>query len=85
MKVLERPSEHDRRARRQARARRRRRFPRWVAFALALVAVFLTGMAFGRALDDAPEPGGVTTSVRTLNPLPQLPPARTVTVTVTER
>jgi hypothetical protein len=85
VKVLERPSEHDRRTRRQARMRRRRLVPRWLPVALALVAVFLTGLALGRALDDAPEPGGVTTSVRTLNPLPQLPPARTVTVTVTER
>jgi hypothetical protein len=75
--ILERPSTHD-------RGRPRRRFPRWLALALALVAVFATGVALGQALDDAPEPGGVTTSIRTLEPLPQEPPARTVTVTVTQ-
>jgi hypothetical protein len=79
--VLERPSDHQRN---RDRARRRRVFQRWLAFALALVVVFMLGIAFGRALDDAPEPGGVTTSVRTLTPLPQQPPARTVTVTVTQ-
>jgi hypothetical protein len=56
---------------------------RWLALVLALTLVFLVGIAFGQALDDAPEPGGVTTSVRTLTPLPQQPPTRTVTVTVT--
>ena len=80
MSVLERPSDQDRG---HKRGRRRRIFPRWLAFGLALVVVFVTGVALGRALDDAPEPGPVTTSVRTLTPLPQQPPARTVTVTVT--
>jgi hypothetical protein len=77
MSLLERPSRHD-------RARRRRFLPRWLVFGIALVAVFATGIALGQALDDTPEPGGVTTSVRTLEPLPQEPPARTVTVTVTQ-
>jgi hypothetical protein len=63
---------------------RRRLFPRGVAFALALVAVFLLGIAVGQALDDQPKAGGVVTSVRTLTPLPQQPPTRTVTVTVTQ-
>jgi len=76
MSVLERPSQ-------QNRPRRRRLVPRWLALAVALLAVFATGIAFGRALDDAPEPGGLTTSVRTLTPLPQQPPTRTITVTVT--
>jgi hypothetical protein len=66
------------------RVRRRRLVPRPLLVAALLVLVFLVGIAFGQALDDAPEPGGVTTSVRTLTPLPQEPPARTVTVTVTE-
>ena len=57
---------------------------RWAALVLALMVVFIVGIAFGQALDDAPEPDGVTTSVRTLTPLPQEPPARTVTVTVTQ-
>jgi hypothetical protein len=78
--VLERP----RRTSRQPNRRRRRWFPRWLAFALVLVAVFVVGVAFGQALDDAPQSGGVTTVVRTLEPLPQEPPARTVTVTVTQ-
>ena len=47
-----------------------------------LVAFFL-GMSVARTLDDRPKPGGVVTDVRTLTPLPQQPPARTVTVTVT--
>lgn len=75
MSVLERPS--------RRRDDRRRAFPRRLAVAIALLAVFAVGVALGRALDDAPEPGGVTTTVRTLEPLPQEPPARTVTVTVT--
>jgi hypothetical protein len=49
-----------------------------------LALAFLLGIAFSRALDEANEPGGVVTTVRTLTPLPQQPPARTVTVTVTE-
>ena len=72
------------RSRRPDRARPRRSLVRWALFAAALLLVFLVGIAFGQALDDAPEPGGVTTSVRTLTPLPQEPPARTVTVTVTQ-
>jgi hypothetical protein len=63
----------------------RRLFPRWAALALALVAVFVLGIAVGQALDDAPKPGGAVTTVRTLTPLPQQPPTRTVTVTVTQR
>ncbi|MBA2641346.1 MAG: hypothetical protein H0U82_00280 [Actinobacteria bacterium] len=78
MSMLERPSRTGRLS-----ARRRRYFPRWLAFGLALVAVFAIGVAFGQALDDAPESGKVTTFVRTLEPLPQEQPVRTVTVTVT--
>lgn len=65
------------------RARRRRRVPRTLVFALALLAVFILGIAVGQALDDEPKTGDVVTSVRTLTPLPQQPPTRTVTVTVT--
>jgi hypothetical protein len=60
----------------------RRRLRRAVVFALLAVVVFLLGMAFARALDDAPKHGQITTVVRTLTPLPQQAPARTVTVTV---
>jgi hypothetical protein len=62
---------------------RRRGFPHTVALVFALLAVFVLGIAVGQALDDSPK-GGVVTSVRTLTPLPQQPPTRTVTVTVTE-
>jgi hypothetical protein len=44
---------------------------------------FLLGIAFARTLDERPRSGGVITDVRTLTPLPQQPPTRTVTVTVT--
>ncbi len=50
---------------------------------LALALAFLLGMAFARTLDERPEPGGVVTDVRTLTPLPQQTPGRTVTVTET--
>ena len=79
MTVLERSSRGNRGQRRS-----RRRFLRPLAIALAFVAVFVVGVAFGQALDDGPAPSGVTTTVRTLEPLPQEPPARTVTVTVTQ-
>jgi hypothetical protein len=74
--MLERPS--------RERPKPRRSVARTVLLAAAFVLVFLIGIAFGQALDDSPEPNGVTTSVRTLTPLPQAPPARTVTVTVTQ-
>lgn len=66
------------------RGRRRRGVPRGLAFVLALLALFVLGVAVGQALDDEPKAGGVVTSVRTLTPLPQQPPTRTVTVTVTQ-
>ena len=50
---------------------------------LGLVAVLLLGISIGRALEDGPNPGGIQTNVRTLNPQPLPPAARTVTVTVT--
>lgn len=70
----------------QSRQRRRRprRGGRRLLLALALIVVFLLGIAVGQALDDSPKPGGAVTSVRTLTPLPQQPPTRTVTVTVTQ-
>lgn len=69
---------------RQQRPRSRRAtVVRAVIVALALVIAFLLGMAFARTLDERPERGGAVTNVRTLTPLPQQPPTRTVTVTVT--
>lgn len=71
-------------ARERARARRRRRSRRvvtWI-FSLALLGVvFLAGLAIGRAVEDAPRPGGTQTVVRTLEPLTVEPQERTVTVT----
>jgi hypothetical protein len=52
------------------------------AFALAGTAlVFFAGLAVGRALDDAPRPGGGQTLVRTLSPGTISPATQTVTVT----
>ena len=67
------------------RRRRRRLLSRRLLVALALIVVFVLGIAVGQALDDHPSPGGTITFVRTLSPLPQQPPTRTVTVTVTQR
>jgi hypothetical protein len=54
-----------------------------VLLLVGAVLAFLLGIAFAETLDERPEPGGVVTNVRTLTPLPQEPPTRTVTVTVT--
>jgi hypothetical protein len=70
---------------RQARPRRslRDRIGRLVLIAVALVIAFLLGMAFARTLDERPRSSDAETIVRTLTPLPQQAPTRTVTVTVT--
>jgi hypothetical protein len=71
-------------ARERARARRRRRSRRVVTSILGLAllgVVFLAGLAVGRAVEDAPRPGGTQTVVRTLEPLTVEPQERTVTVT----
>jgi hypothetical protein len=83
--MLERPSrERPRRERRdRSRPRRRENAARALLLALLLVFAFLLGIAVARTLDERPEPGDVQTTVRTLSPLPQQPPARIVTVTVT--
>ena len=52
-------------------------------FAACVVLAFLLGVAVARALDERPRDGDVVTEVRTLAPLPQQPPTRVVTVTVT--
>jgi hypothetical protein len=57
---------------------------RLVVAVAALALAFLLGIAFARTLDERPDPGDTVTRVRTLQPLPQQPPPRTVTVTVTE-
>ena len=76
--MLERPSREKR-----GRSRRREIVVRALLVAVLLVVSFLLGIAVARTLDERPQPGGVVTNVRTLTPLPQHPPARTVTVTVT--
>jgi hypothetical protein len=49
----------------------------------ALVLTFLLGVSFARTLDERPRSGPAGTTVRTLSPVPQGAPDRTVTVTVT--
>ncbi|HEX5449732.1 MAG TPA: hypothetical protein VFW85_06710 [Gaiellaceae bacterium] len=51
--------------------------------AVALVIVFVVGIAVGKALNDNSQPGGTQTIVRTLDPLPLAPARVTVTVTTT--
>ena len=70
---------------RERRPRKPPRTPLWrpALFALGLVIALLVGVALGRALEDGPSPGGTQTNVRTLEPQPLPPAARTVTVTVT--
>ena len=72
------------------RERRRRSSPRrriltWIVRLLAVAVVFVACLAVGRALEDAPEPGGTQTIVRTLEPLTVEPSERTVTVTTSGR
>lgn len=78
MSMLEQPS-------RQRRGRRvsRRTIGRVVLVAVGLALAFLLGIAFARTLDERPKSSGTVTNVRTLSPLPQEGPVRTVTVTVT--
>jgi hypothetical protein len=71
------------RSRRRAGRSRREAVVRAALALVVLAFAFLLGIAFARTLDERPEPGGVVTNVRTLTPLPQQPPGRTVTVTVT--
>jgi len=72
-----------RRDRRGAQRRRRRRSVlRWAMRLVVLGAVFWAGLAVGRAVEEAPQPGGTQTLVRTLEPATIGPAAETVTVTV---
>ncbi len=61
----------------------RDRIGRVVLAVVVLVLAFLLGMAFARTLDERPKSSGTVTVVRTLTPIPQGAPVRTVTVTVT--
>jgi hypothetical protein len=58
---------------------------RAIFLAIAVVFVFLAGVGLGEALHDNPDDTGTQTLVRTLQPLPLAPAARsTVTITVSE-
>jgi hypothetical protein len=71
------------RPRRERPRRRRRPWLRPLVALVLLALAFLLGIAFAQTLDERPEQGDLVTDVRTLTPLEQQPPARTVTVTVT--
>jgi len=73
----------ERRARRDERRARRRRFLRIVLLTLGAVLLFVIGLSLGRAIENAPQPGGEQTIVRTLAPGTLPPVTRTVTVTTT--
>lgn len=76
------------RYRERGRAPRRssgRRVAVWIFRLAVLAVVFVAGLAIGRALESAPDPGGTQTIVRTLEPLTVEPQERTVTVTTSER
>ena len=79
------PETESQTTRRASRRRERRRglLVPVVIGVVALAAVFVLGLVIGRALEDAPRPGGEQTIVRTLIPS-TIPPAEVVTVTVTE-
>ena len=68
---------------RRSRPPKRRSLGPPLLAAIGLVAALLLGVSLGRALEDGPSPGGTQTNVRTLEPQPLPPAARTVTVTVT--
>jgi hypothetical protein len=74
----------------RGRDRRRRSSPgrrilAWILRLAVVAAVFVAGLSIGGALEDAPDPGGTQTVVRTLEPLTVEPRERTVTVTTSER
>lgn len=71
------------RRRRRSGPSRRERIGRIALVAVGLTLAFLLGIAFAETLDERPSSGGAVTDVRTLTPLPQGAPTRTVTVTVT--
>jgi predicted nucleic acid-binding Zn ribbon protein len=66
---------------RERRRSRRRRILLWGARTLMLVVVFFVGYLIGRAVEEAPRPGGTQTRVQTLEPNTLPPVTRTVTVT----
>ena len=67
----------------EPRTTKQRSVARIVLGIVLAVLLFLLGIAFARTLDERPASGDTITNVRTLTPLPQESPGRTVTVTVT--
>lgn len=55
---------------------------RTIILGIAAAALFAAGVGLGQALDDNEQGGGTETIVRTLDPLPLAPAAKT-TITVT--
>ena len=78
MSMLEQRRRHNR-----DRRGRRETIGRVVLVVVGLTLAFLLGIAFAQTLDERPRSSGAETIVRTLTPLPQQAPVRTVTVTVT--
>jgi hypothetical protein len=76
------PSAGRGRARLEAQRARRRRIWRVVGGVAAGALLLFLGVAIGRAIEEAPRPGGTQTQVRTLEP--GTLPAVTRTVTVTD-
>ncbi len=74
------PPPRDRRQPTPRPSRRARPGKLIVLWALVVAAVFFIGLVIGKALEDAPAPGGTQTLVRTLEPS-TVGPALTVTVT----
>jgi hypothetical protein len=74
-----------RRERSRSRAARARRIAGWLLGLIVLLTAFLAGLAIGKAVEEAPNPGGTQTIVRTIEPLTVEPRERTVTVTTTGR
>ena len=77
------PSAREERSRHRAAAGRRRAALVWTARLVTLGLAFFAGLAVGRALEDAPKPGGTQTLVRTLVAGTVRPEPETVTVTTT--
>jgi hypothetical protein len=73
----------ERRDSRRPRRSRRSGIVNRILVAACLGLAFLLGVAVARTLDERPRDGSIATDVRTLAPLPQQPPTRVVTVTVT--
>jgi len=69
---------------RDRRKSRRRRILLWGARILTLVVIFFAGYVIGRAVEQAPRPGGTQTRLQRVEPSTLPPVTRTVTVTGAE-